>query len=162
MPRHHIEFPRLFLAEAARVLRPNGRLVMVEPAITPLSWPFYHFIHQEPVCLSADPLDEGIPNPTRDAFAANQAIPTLLIGRHRARLNVAVPELAVIRVEWLSIISYPLSGGFKPWCLLPKALVPALVRLEDWICRHLGHLLAFRLLAVMERRTLASELTPLP
>src|ERR1700731_2796570 len=31
---HHVEFPVRFLREAGRTLRPGGRLVMVEPAIT--------------------------------------------------------------------------------------------------------------------------------
>src|SRR4051812_32449670 len=48
---HHIESPRHFFTEAMRVLKGGGRLVMVEPAITPLSWPFYHFIHEEAVDL---------------------------------------------------------------------------------------------------------------
>ena len=58
---HHIEFPRRFLAEASRVLKPGGRIVMVEPAITPVSWPFYRIMHPEPVDISADPLDDGVP-----------------------------------------------------------------------------------------------------
>ena len=39
-------------AEAARVLRPGGRVVLVEPAITPVSWPVYNFLHEEPVGLA--------------------------------------------------------------------------------------------------------------
>src|SRR5215471_18394866 len=31
---HHIERPRRFLAEAVRVLRPGGRLILMEPSIT--------------------------------------------------------------------------------------------------------------------------------
>ena len=60
---HHIEFPRTFFAEAQRVLIPGGRMVMAEPAITPMSWFFYRFVHQEPVNLSADPLSEGKTSP---------------------------------------------------------------------------------------------------
>ena len=58
---HHIEFPLLFLREAERVLRPGGRCVMVEPAITLGSTLFYRFLHQEPVRMSVDPLIEGEP-----------------------------------------------------------------------------------------------------
>ena len=38
---HHIGSPLRFLKEAARVLRPGGRLIFCEPAITPLSGLFY-------------------------------------------------------------------------------------------------------------------------
>ena len=34
-PAHHIEFPVLFFPEAERVLAERGRIIMVEPGITP-------------------------------------------------------------------------------------------------------------------------------
>jgi SAM-dependent methyltransferase len=35
---HHVARPRSFFAEAARILRPGGRLALVEPWVTPLSF----------------------------------------------------------------------------------------------------------------------------
>ncbi len=152
---HHIEFPRRFLSEAARVLRPGGRIIMVEPAITPLSWPFYRWLHPEPVDLSADPLREGRPSASRDAFDANQAIPTRLIGRDRRRLLAAFPEFTIRRRRWLSLFAYPLSGGFQNWCLIPRRLVAPVLWLEDRLAPLLGRLLGFRLLIVIEKRAAA-------
>jgi len=149
---HHIEFPRRFFAEASRVLRPGGRIIMVEPAMTPISWPFYHWLHSEPVDLGADPLRDGEPDPARDAFAANQAIPTRLVGRDRKRFLDAFPEFSIMRRSWLSLFAYPLSGGFQPWCLIPHGLVAPLLWVEDRIAPLLGRLLGFRLLIVIEKR----------
>jgi SAM-dependent methyltransferase len=149
---HHIEFPRRFLGEAMRVLTPGGRIVMIEPAITPASWPFYRFLHAEPVDLGADPLHDGAPDATRDAFAANQAIPTLLMGRHRARLAAAFPQWKIMPPQFLSLFAYPLSGGFKPWSLIPAALVKPLLKCEDALLPVLGRLMAFRLMMVLEKR----------
>ena len=115
---HHIEFPLLFLREAARVLRPGGRCIMVEPGITWGSTLFYRFIHQEPVRMRVDPLLEGAPDSDRDPYDSNQAIPTLLVGRERERLAKLVPELKQKQVTWFSFVAYPLSGGFKSWALL--------------------------------------------
>jgi ubiquinone/menaquinone biosynthesis C-methylase UbiE len=53
---HHIEFPVAFFREALRVLKPGGRVIMVEPAITWGSTLFYRLLHQEPVRTSAAPL----------------------------------------------------------------------------------------------------------
>jgi SAM-dependent methyltransferase len=148
---HHVARPALFLAEAARVLRPGGRLVMVEPAITPVSFVFFRLLHPEPVRLDEDPLAAGPPPPDRDPYDSNQAIPTLLFGRHKARLERAFPTLRLARLERLSMFGYPLSGGFRPWSLLPGAAVKPLLRLEDALAPVLGPLMAFRLLAVVEK-----------
>ncbi|MEZ5670248.1 MAG: class I SAM-dependent methyltransferase [Alphaproteobacteria bacterium] len=151
---HHIERPLRFLREAARVLRPGGRIVLCEPAMTPLSRPFYTHLHPEPVDMAADPLADGPPTPGRDPFDANQAIPTLLFRRPagRAGLAAAVPALALAECRLLSLWAYPLSGGFRRWSLVPAALVPALLRLEGLLLPLLGPLQAFRLLAVVEKR----------
>jgi SAM-dependent methyltransferase len=148
---HHIEFPRTFFAEAQRMLIPGGKMVMVEPAITPISWFFYRFIHQEPVNFSADPLLEGKAGPSKDPYSANQAIPTLLVTRYAQRLTLLFPDLRVRHVRWLSLFAYPLTGGFKPWSLIPLALVRPLLRLEDVVSGTMGRLLGFRILITIEK-----------
>ncbi len=149
---HHIPRPLAFLSDAARVLRRGGRLVILDPAITPLSWPFYRFLHQEPVDLSVDPLDEETTMSKNDPFDSNQAIASLLFGRHRRRLEKSVNQFEIVTLRRFSFFAYPLSGGFKAWSLLPVAAVRPLVRIEDKLEPLLGSLMAFRLLAVLERR----------
>jgi len=144
---HHIEFPVRALKEFDRVLKPGGRLVMCEPAITPVSWVFYKLLHPEPVDMSADPLQDGTISPDKDPFDSNQAIPTLLTGRDRLRLAQAVPGLALARLERFSFAAYPLSGGFRPWSLIPAFAVEPVLAAE-WAMRRLfGPIAAFRLLA---------------
>jgi SAM-dependent methyltransferase len=150
---HHIEFPRTFFAEAQRVLVPGGRMVIAEPAITPVSWLFYRLVHQEPVNLSADPLLEGKASFDKDPYSANQAIPTLLVTRHARRLSLLFPDLRLRHVKWLSLFAYPLTGGFKPWSLIPVSLVKPVLRFEDSVSRVIGRFLGFRLLVTIERRS---------
>ncbi|MGA3308119.1 MAG: class I SAM-dependent methyltransferase [Xanthobacteraceae bacterium] len=151
---HHIERPRMFFDEAARVLRPGARIVMVEPAITPLSGVFYRTFHPEAVIMSADPLLDGPLDPSRDAFEANQAIPTLLFSRQKARFAAEFPALRLIETRRLSLFAYPLSGGFRPWSLLPAGLVQPLLRIERWLEPMLGWFMAIRMILVIERRGL--------
>jgi SAM-dependent methyltransferase len=148
---HHVENPLRALREACGVLRVGGRLILCEPAITPLSGIFYGLFHEEPVDMSADPLREGSISADRSPYDSNQAIPTLLVDRYRVALAAALPELALVQVDWFSFLAYPLSGGFQPWSLLPAKVAEPLLALE-WRLRHtLGRLAAFRLLAVYER-----------
>jgi len=51
---HHVPAPRRFFAEATRVLRPGGRVVLCEPYIGPLSYPVYKLAHEEPVDMGVD------------------------------------------------------------------------------------------------------------
>ena len=148
---HHIESPLRFLQEIQRVLLPNGRLIFCEPAITPLSGLFYRLFHDEPVDMSANPLAAVTISEDKDPWDSNQAIPTLLVGRFREALARAVPGLTLENVERFSFAAYPLSGGFQPWCLLPKLIVRPLLKLE-WLSRHIfGRMAAFRLLAVYRK-----------
>ena len=53
---HHLERPIEFLKEASRVLRPGGRLAMIEPAMTTLARRFYDRFHEEPVDMTRRPV----------------------------------------------------------------------------------------------------------
>ena len=151
---HHIERPGIFFSETARVLKKGGRLVMIEPAITPVSWLVYNFLHPEPVEFGVDPLGAAAEAmPGRDPFEANQAIPSLLFARKSDRRTFAenFPELRILDVNWLSLFAYPLSGGFRSWSLIPGAAVAPTLALERALLPLLGRLLAFRMHVVIER-----------
>lgn len=148
---HHLEYPTVFFREAERVLRPGGRLVMVEPAITWGSTLFFRLLHQEPVRTSADPLVEGEPDPNRDPYDSNQAIPTLIATRDRDRFHAMFPNLRIARTDWFSFLAYPMSGGFKRWSLIPQGLAPGLLAAERTIEGAIGNFAAFRMMMVIEK-----------
>jgi SAM-dependent methyltransferase len=150
---HHLEFPVVFFREAARVLRPGGRVLMVEPAITWGSSLFYRLFHHEPVRTSADALADGSPDPRRDPYASNQAIPTLLATRDRARFHRLFPTLRIASVQWFSLAAYPLSGGFKPWSLVGDGVTRRLLRIERALEPALGRFAGFRMLLLVEKAT---------
>jgi SAM-dependent methyltransferase len=149
---HHLERPRLFLDEAIRILEPGGRVVLCEPAITPVSYIFYRFFHPESVRLGDDPLIVRPPTLGRDPYESYQAMPTRLFGRDRARLEATLPSLRVIEYGRFSFFAYPLSGGLRPWSLVPASLVRGLLALEQRIETVISPLMAFRLMAVIERQ----------
>lgn len=148
---HHVEFPAKFFQEAQRILKPGGRIVMVEPAITPGSSSFYRFIHHEPVRMGDDPLLDGAPDPKRDPYDSNQAIPTLIATRDKARFHKDFPRLRITRTDWFSFFVYPLSGGFKPWSLISEGAAKPLLRMESGLEKSLGRMLGFRLLLAIDK-----------
>jgi SAM-dependent methyltransferase len=150
---HHVPSPRAFFVEAARALKPGGRLVMCEPFIGPLSYPVYKFLHEEPVDMGADPLAPA-GSAARDPFDSNQAIPTTLFARApgRAAFARAFPTLEVLAVERLAGPSYPASGGFSRGPLLPGVVWRALHAVEARLPEPFFGVLGFRMLVTLAKR----------
>ena len=148
---HHLQCPLLFFAEAQRVLKPGGRVIMVEPGITPVSKLLYKMWHEEPVEMDWDMHTPCEVNVNRDPYASNQAIPTILFKRDPQLFLEAVKGFKINSSDWLSLFAYPLSGGFKSWSLLPYKWVHILLKIEEKILPFLGGLMAFRFMVVLEK-----------
>jgi SAM-dependent methyltransferase len=147
---HHIECVRLFFDEAVRVLKPGGRILIVDPYISWASWPVYRFLHPEPIDLKADPLAMRPANPSRKPFDANQAVATILFERALDAFQRQYPQLAKRVHRRMAFFAYPLSGGFEHPSLLPMWLVRPMLAIE-WAVGFLSRMLAFRILVVLEK-----------
>jgi SAM-dependent methyltransferase len=125
---HHLADPAAFFREAARVLRPAGRLALVEPWITPLSWVVYRFFHQEDCRLSGDPWNP-FPGPAKDSFDGDAAVPWKIV---RKTPPARWRELGLLppRVVRLNAFGYLLSLGFRPSSLLPAPLAGPMAALD--------------------------------
>jgi SAM-dependent methyltransferase len=138
---HHLAAPADFFREAARVLRAGGRIALVEPWITPFSWPIYRFVHQEDCRLSVDPWDP-FPAHGKDSFDGDAALPWRMVRDTPAErwneLGLRPP-----RVLRLNAFAYLLSLGFRPASLLPAGAAPALIA-ADRATRPLAPLTALR------------------
>src|SRR5262249_36287619 len=77
----------------------------------------------------------------------------------RARVERILPEFRVASAAWLSLFAYPLSGGFKKWGFVPKAVVHPLLRLEDRLLGLPGPCLAVRRFITLDRRAKKYTLT---
>lgn len=128
---HHLAKPERFFREAARVLRAGGRLAMVEPWVTPLSYPVYRFLHREGCNLRLDPWDPFplAPGQVKQAFDGDAAVPFRLLGQtppeRWGRLGFARPE-----ARPLSGFAYLLSLGFQPRSFLPRFAASPLLSLD--------------------------------
>lgn len=148
---HHLVNPRLFFQECVRVLDDGGRIVMLEPFISPFSWLCYSCFHQENVSGRVNPLEmSGQASPHGSPFDGNSAVPGLIFGKYRNDFQQQFPNLRIRAFRRLSLFAYPLSGGFKPWSLLPVRWVSAANRIENFLTPLLP-LMAFRCLVVLEK-----------
>jgi SAM-dependent methyltransferase len=148
---HHLQCPLLFFAEAKRILKPGGRVIMVEPGITPISKLLYKIGHDEPVEMGWDMNSPCKADADKDPYDSNQAIPTILFKRYPQLFLKEIRGFTISSSDWLSIFVYPLSGGFKPWSLLPYKWVHAMLKVEERLLPFLGSLMAFRLMVVLEK-----------
>ena len=159
---HHLAAPAAFFEQALRVLAPGGRVVLCEPYLSPMSFPVYRFLHEEPVILGVDPLAvqtgpaqaEAAKGAEKDPFDSNQAIPTLLFDRKRGREAFAArfPQFILGEVERFAGLSYPASGGFGKKPVLPLPLWRALNSLEPRLPASVFRLIGFRMLVTVEKR----------
>lgn len=146
---HHLRSPAGFFREAQRALKARGRIVMMEPYVSWLSFPVYRFLHAEGMDWRADPLEKAFRG-GKYPFQGNQAIPTLLFERHIARLSTAFPRLRIVSLKRLDALLYPLSGGFHNPSLCPPFLVPLFESIEQFL-QPLSRYLSFRLFVVLEK-----------
>jgi SAM-dependent methyltransferase len=142
---HHLPRPLDFLAEAARVLQPRGRVAMIEPWITPPSWVLYRYFHHEDCRLGVD-LTRPFDGDDKAALDGNAAIPYLTLARVReGRL-----PLRLLSAEPFIGLPYLVTFGFKVERPLPQAF-QRLARLGEAILDPLRRWLATRTLVVLEK-----------
>lgn len=124
---HHLPDVTGFLQSAQTVLRPRGRIVLVEPWFTPVGQWFYRWIHHEPVLL--DPDEWRVQGEGR-LEGANSRLPTSVFRDRPARLREVVPGLSTLKCapfhKWL----YLLSGGLRLNTRVPPPIARWLVRLD--------------------------------
>ena len=142
---HHLPRPLDFLAEAARVLQPRGRVAMIEPWITPSSWVLYRYFHHEDCRLGVD-LTRPFGGNDKAALDGNAAIPYLTLARVR---EGALP-LRLLSAEPFIGLPYLVTFGFKVKRPLPPAL-QRLARLGEATLDPLRRWLATRTLVVLEK-----------
>jgi SAM-dependent methyltransferase len=149
---HHLARPRDFFTEAARVLRPGGRLAAIEPWVSPFSYPIYRWLHEEGCDPGIDPWDPFAAHTgTKEAFEGNGALAWRVVGSgdEEAWRGMGLQRPTVRR---LNAFGHLLSLGFREGSLLPASLVPLTNRIDAWT-RPLARLTAMRAMVVWDKRS---------
>ena len=148
---HHLEdIPRVF-AECERVLEPGGRMVFVEPWITPFARVVWLFHHEE--CnLRVNPYEQRGRSMPKEPFQGNLALTYLAFHTHRELFEQSLKSLRILHILPFSFLTYVFSFGFMRPNLLPVRLARWMLKLENSttvLWRRWG---AMRALIVIEKR----------
>jgi SAM-dependent methyltransferase len=148
---HHLARPAAFFAEAARILRPRGRIAVIEPWVSPLSYPIYRWLHQEGCTLGIDPWDPFARDAAegKDPFRGDAAVLWRLVRDTPAarwrELGFRPPS-----VTRLNGFAYIMSLGFREGSLLPAPMAALLMK-ADRALAPLARYAGMRVLAVWEK-----------
>ncbi|MFP4282103.1 MAG: hypothetical protein ACLFU2_05735, partial [Opitutales bacterium] len=144
--------PLRFFDRAAEVLRVGGRLVLIEPAATPVARPLYGLFHAEPM-RRRELAPPFTCSPAADGSFANMGMAVALFVDHRAWTEARLAEvgLRLVELRFSDPWAYPLSGGYSGRQLAPTSLLRLLTRLEDRLPPVLHRLLGWRLRVVLEK-----------
>jgi len=146
---HHLARPGAIMAEASRVLRPGGRMVLVAPWTSPLGHLVYRYLHHENCEAVPDPWNWAAPA-GKDPMTGNAVIPkAVLVDQVEAMAGFA-PDLEVSAVEPFGGPSFISTGGFRGWGL-PWPAVRFAVALESRLPKVLMRAMALRALLVIDK-----------
>ncbi len=147
---HHLENPYRFMEEASRVLKVGGRVVMLEPWTSPVGYLFYRYIHHEGTNRHVDPRNPF--SHEKAAFDGNAALPKMIFAdnSHNEAPTYAAGRLRLRCIKPFTAASWLLTGGFRPYGLLPAPLVP-LARVIDAVLQPAAAVCALRAIIVLQR-----------
>lgn len=113
---HHIPDPSQFLDEATRCIQQGGRIIMLEPWVTPWSSFVYSRLHHEsfwPHRGSWQFISDG------PLSGANSALPWIVFERDRSLFNKKYPFWSISIIKLTDIFCYLLSGGISMRSFMP-------------------------------------------
>lgn len=114
---HHISRPEDFYKEAERVLKNQGKVVMIEPWVTRWSRWIYPRFHHEPFHPNAVEWDFPSSGPLS---ASNQALPWIVFERDREKFLEKFPKFFIECIKPMMPFRYLLSGGVSLCSLAPS------------------------------------------
>lgn len=148
---HHLRYPGSALKEFHRVLKPGGRVIMMEPGLGFLGYLIYGLLHIEPIGTRKDGswfAPENWDIHKMDYFAAQGNATRIFVEKHHSN---RLKDWNVVKVKRISALAYAASGGYSGPQLYPMKAYTFIKKLEK-ILQLFPTLFATRLLVVLEKK----------
>jgi SAM-dependent methyltransferase len=137
---HHLPAVRSFLQDATRSLRPGGRIIMIEPWVTPWSRWVYRHLHHEPFIPEAKQWEFASGGPLS---GANGALPWIVFSRDRMQFLKEFGQLRIEAIRLMMPFAYLISGGVSLRGFLPGMFYRWIRFLEKLFTPYLPRLAMF-------------------
>jgi SAM-dependent methyltransferase len=149
---HHLKYPGNALKEFNRVLKPGGRVIIFDPAMSMSGFLIYGIFHHEPVeyfrkinWFAKNDIDLN----KNEYYAAQGNAPRIFCS---SKYNEFLSDWKIATVKKKSSISYVLSGGYSKRQLYPDKFLTILNYLEK-LFDLFPYIFATRLLVVIEKES---------
>jgi SAM-dependent methyltransferase len=126
---HHLSDASLFLSEANRVLKENGKLIMIEPANSLWGRFIFSNLHHEPFNTNGN---WQIPD-SGPLSGANISLPWIVFIRDKAIFNKKFPKLEIEEITFHTPLRYLLSGGVSFKSLVPDISFPFFRGIDNFL-----------------------------
>ena len=147
---HHLQYPGTALNEFHRLLRPGGRVIMLEPCISALSLIVYGLLHPEGLRFNHKiqwlaPPGQSLESP--DYYTSQGNATSIFLGRaFRSKLD----NWQSVEITRLSALAYLATGGYTKPQLVRDRDLPVLKTAERWF-DPIPALFATRMLVVLTK-----------
>jgi len=156
---HHIPDVRAFMKEASDSLIPGGKILMVEPWVTPWSCYVYKNFHHEHIDVESRNWSFTASGPLS---GANSALPWIVFSRDRRSFESEFPEL---RIEGITIekpFAYLLSGGLSFRSFMPGVMYGLWNTFENMLSPWMAYIGMFARIDVSRVEQVSRRSTEMP
>ena len=143
---HHLKKPYSFFNESLKILSNGGKLILIEPWITPISFIFYKLMHHEKIIFSHDYLKNS-----RNPWNGNMAVPNLIFSSKGKNFIEKYPDFEIEIMKKISFFDFQITGGFKSWSLVKNHGLYSFFLKMDQFLSFAMPFIGFRIIIVLKK-----------
>jgi len=148
---HHISHPTLAVAELCRVVRPGGRIIIVEPYVSYLSFFIYKFFHNEKTTWNYKIPDNGENVSSTASDGEQSTLQSLLSNQNLiSYFESRFEKKITFKRSYFSPVSFFATGGLTSPLPTPSIVIKFLIRLEALVPSRVLKLIAARQMLLIE------------